>query len=159
LHTDIADRLISPSSVISISKTQDSIGPICANVSDVARVLQAIATPPVTLPDPECHYLSALSTKFLSDNKIRIGVPRAIFCTPEALEEEHQVIMKAFEQTLEVLKSLGGCIVDPADIPNARQVFERGEPPPEEWRIMYAEFRVCQLQSTLLYFPSLFPFS
>jgi amidase len=128
--------------VIPISKTQDSVGPICANVSDVARVLQAIATPPS--PKPVTDYLSALSATFIPENNIRIGVPRTMFCTPEALGEEHKVIMETFEHTLHVLKSLGAEIVDPADIRSAPRVFERGEPP-EEWRVMFAEFRVCIL--------------
>jgi len=116
-------------------------------VSDVATILQAIASPPLpsitnALLDSHFDYLGALSATFLSENKIRIGIPRAIFCTPEALGEEHKVITQTFERTLDVLRSLGGVIVDPADIPNAQQVFERGEPPPEEQRIMCAEFKV-----------------
>jgi len=52
------------------------------------------------------------------------------------------VIIETFEHTLEILAGLGGVIVDPADIPNTQQVFERGASPPEEWRIMCAEFKV-----------------
>lgn len=52
------------------------------------------------------------------------------------------MIMQTFVCTLDVLRDLGGVIVDPADIPNTQQVFERGEPPPEEWRTMCAEFNV-----------------
>jgi amidase len=144
----VFNKILNSSSLflgVPISKTQDSVGPICANVADIARVLQAIATPPppVTLPD----YLSSLSPNFLSENNIRIGIPRAVFCAPEILGEEHSVIMETFERTLEVLKSLGGDIVDPADIPNVHQVFQTGEPPLEEWRVMYAEFRVGLFRS------------
>ena len=52
------------------------------------------------------------------------------------------MIMQTFERTVDILKGLGAVIVDPADIPNTQQVFERGELPPEERRIMCAEFKV-----------------
>lgn len=104
-------------SVVPISSVQDSVGPICRNVSDAAIILSAIAgsdpldertsSQPSEIPD----YRKALIGDGLKN--VRIGVPR-LFMTD--VEDNRK---KAFDEALETMKELGATIIDPADFPNA----------------------------------------
>ncbi|KAG8774755.1 hypothetical protein FRC12_001844 [Ceratobasidium sp. 428] len=95
------------------------------SVEDGAVILSIIAgrdskdnytsTAPSIIPD---------YTKYLDVNAIkgkRFGVPRAVF-TEDRLTGNHPYINIVFNKSLETIRSLGGIIVDPADLPSAHEV-------------------------------------
>ncbi|EGO26812.1 hypothetical protein SERLADRAFT_360869 [Serpula lacrymans var. lacrymans S7.9] len=113
--------LTSRAGVIPISSHQDSAGPMCRSVADVAVILSAIAGPDpldeVTLSQPSLipDYLQALNPNALRG--VRLGVPRLF---QEQDSDEH--ILAAFEASLDILRTLGAEIVDPAEFPNAKEL-------------------------------------
>ncbi|KZT05015.1 amidase signature enzyme [Laetiporus sulphureus 93-53] len=105
--------LTSRAGVIPISEHQDSVGPMCRTVADCAIILSAIAG-----RDPHDNYtLGQLATvpdytKSLRRDGLkgaRLGVPRKV------LEGADANILIAFNEALEVLRTLGAKVVDPAD--------------------------------------------
>jgi amidase len=73
-----------------------------------------LAQPPV-VPD----FTKALNRHALKGK--RIGVPRRVFFN-ESITKNVPFVHVAFEQALEVIKSLGATVVDPADIPSADEI-------------------------------------
>src|SRR6202044_199629 len=101
--------LVSRSRIVPISHSQDTAGPIAADVATAARVLGAIAGADPADPatrDADAHitdYLAALKPDALKG--ARIGVLR--FATGWSAATD-----KVFEQALSVLKAQGATLVD-----------------------------------------------
>ena len=115
--------LVSRAGIVPISATQDTAGPMCRTVADVAVVLQAIqgfdprdpATAPMrgrAVPD------LAGSLKPDALKGARLGVARKGFGLPSSVEP-------VLSEAIAALKQLGATIVDPAEIPN---VAKLGDP-------------------------------
>ena len=73
-----------------------------------------LAQPPV-VPD----FTKALNKHALEGK--RIGVPRRVFFN-ESITKNDPSVNVAFEQALEVIKSLGATVVDPADLPSIDEI-------------------------------------
>ena len=73
-----------------------------------------LAQPPV-VPD----FTKALNKHALEGR--RIGVPRRVFFN-ESINKYDPSVYVAFEQALEVMKTLGATVVDPADLPSAEEI-------------------------------------
>jgi amidase len=101
--------LVSRSRIVPISHSQDTAGPIAADVATAARVLSAIAGADSADPatrDADAHiadYMAALKPDALKG--ARIGVLR--FATGWSAKTD-----KVFEQALAVLKAQGATLVD-----------------------------------------------
>src|SRR5262249_46994663 len=114
--------LVSRSGIIPISHSQDTAGPMCRSVRDAAILLGVLAG-----PDPadkatadENRKAAADYTKTLDPGGLkgaRIGIARNYFWPDDAGE----AVMK---RVLDVLKSEGATVVDPAEIPNMDKVGE-----------------------------------
>ncbi|KAH7883026.1 amidase signature domain-containing protein [Phlebopus sp. FC_14] len=126
--------LVSRTGVIPISATQDTAGPMCRSVEDAAILLSVIAG-----PDPEDqatesqpkeipNYMDALDPNALRGKKL--GVPRKFIRELIPVEE--------FNKALDILRSLGAEIVDPADFPNAEELKESKA----ERTVLTVEFKV-----------------
>ncbi len=110
--------LVSRSGIIPISATQDTAGPIARTVADAAILLSAI-----TGPDPRDSATRSGATqagidysRFLDPDGLRgarLGVTRKVFTG------YHDGTDRLFEEALDVMRSLGAVIVDPADLPHA----------------------------------------
>ena len=74
-----------------------------------------LAQPPV-VPD----FTKALNKHALEGK--RIGVPRRAFFNENITKNDPSVNV-AFEQALEVIRSLGATVVDPADLPSADEII------------------------------------
>jgi len=107
--------------VIPISHSQDTVGPICRTVADAATVLGALvgvdARDPATSESEGRFHTNY--RRFLDAGALhgaRIGIPREVFYgySPPA----NQVA----EEAIEALRSAGAEVVDPADIPGAREM-------------------------------------
>ncbi|KAJ1303809.1 hypothetical protein OPQ81_008231 [Rhizoctonia solani] len=114
--------LTSRTGVIPVSPHQDSVGPIARSVADAAALLTVIAG-----RDNKDNYTQTAAknipdyTKFLNPTAIkgkRFGVPRGIF-TNDAYTGNNPAINIEFEKALDTIRSLGGVIVDPVDLPFA----------------------------------------
>ncbi|KAF8523735.1 amidase signature enzyme [Hysterangium stoloniferum] len=108
--------LTSRAGVIPISINQDTVGPMCRSVADAAAILSVIAGPDkldnfsLLQPSPVPDYTKALKPNALKG--VRLGIPR-LFGSSDAN------ITAAFNASVEIIKSLGAIIVDPAEFPNA----------------------------------------
>lgn len=112
------------------------------SVTDAAIVLSIIAGPdpndnftssqPLPVPD----YTLALNKNALSG--ARIGVPRTIFAN-DAFTGNDPSVNVAFEEAIEVMRSLGATIVDPADLPSAVEIVMSNN----ETRVLNVDFKVC----------------
>lgn len=110
--------LVSRSGIIPISATQDTAGPIARTVADAAVLLSAMTgvdpRDPATRasgPHAESDY-----TRFLDPDGLRgmrLGVTRKVFTG------YHDGTDRLFEVALDVMRSLGAIIVDPADLLHA----------------------------------------
>ncbi|ELU41346.1 amidase [Rhizoctonia solani AG-1 IA] len=121
--------LTSREGVVPISSHQDTVGPMTRSVADAAVILSIIAgrdkkdnytqTAPSKIPD---------YTQFLDVNAIkgkRFGVPRAVF-TDDSITGNHPSINAEFNKSLDIIRSLGGIVVDPADLPDAHEIPDMG---------------------------------
>ena len=113
-------------SVIPISQHQDTVGPMTRSVTDAAIVLSIISG-----KDPNDNFTLAQPpvvpefTKALNKHALRgkrIGVPRHVFLNDSITKNDPSVNI-AFEHALEVIKSLGATVVDPADLPAADEIL------------------------------------
>jgi amidase len=113
--------LTSRAGVIPIAHSQDTVGPICRTVEDAATVLGALVgvdpRDPATLDSEGKSHPSY--RRFLDAGGLhgaRIGIPREVYYdySPPA----NQVA----EQAIEALRAAGAEVVDPADIPGAREM-------------------------------------
>lgn len=117
--------LTSRSGVVPISQNQDTVGPIVRSVTDAAIVLGAMAgrdptdnftlAQPLVVPD----YTKALDKNGLKGK--RIGIPRRVFLNDSITGNDPSVNV-IFEQALDVIRSLGATVVDPADLPSADEI-------------------------------------
>ncbi|GBD16036.1 Glutamyl-tRNA(Gln) amidotransferase subunit A [bacterium HR26] len=128
--------LVSRAGVIPIAHSQDTVGPMCRTVADAAAVLGAIVG-----PDPEDPATAESAGRFFTDytqfldpdglRGARIGVARQVYFgySPEA--------DRIIEEAIQVMRDLGAEIIDPADIPTAREIatFEA------ELEVLLYEFR------------------
>ena len=108
--------LITGHLVIPISSTQDTVGPMCRSVADAALLLRFIAgkddDDEATKGQPEVpDYTRALGKNALRGK--RLGVSRNLLFKDDNPE---------FDKALNILRSLGADIVDPADFPNAEEL-------------------------------------
>ena len=95
------------------------------SVTDAAIVLSIISG-----KDPNDNFTLAQPpvvpefTKALNKHALRgkrIGVPRHVFLNDSITKNDPSVNI-AFEHALEVIKSLGATVVDPADLPSADEI-------------------------------------
>jgi amidase len=116
--------LTSRGGVIPIAHSQDTVGPFARCVADAAAALGAMTgidprDPATTAAESQSHTDYA---QFLDANGLRgarIGVARERFT---GYSEHTDAI---FESALEMLREAGATIVDPADIPTAKELAER----------------------------------
>jgi len=115
--------LTSRAGVIPISHTQDTIGPLARSVADAALVLGSMTG---TDPRDAATRVSASHrytdyTQFLAANGLegaRIGVARTLYF---GYSEHADAVVEA---AIATLRERGAIIVDPADIPTAKQMSE-----------------------------------
>ena len=107
--------------VVPISHSQDTVGPFARTVSDAAILLGVLTD--VDPRDP----VAPVNTRFIPDNPIqylnpdalrgaRIGIPREIYT---GYSEKVDAV---FATVVETLKSLGAVLLDPANLPSAKQM-------------------------------------
>lgn len=110
--------LVSRRGVIPISASQDTAGPMCRTVADAAILLGAMTG--TDLLDPATAAAAGKSSdysKALDANGLagaRLGVARNFFGW-------HPEIDRQMVAVLELLKQLGAVLVDPAEIPQAKE--------------------------------------
>src|SRR6266496_3594960 len=113
--------LTSRAGVIPVAHSQDTVGPICRTVADAATVLGALVG--VDPRDPATGDSEGRShsnyRRFLDAGALhgaRVGIPREVYYgySPPA----NQVA----EEAIEALRSAGAEVVDPADIPGAKEM-------------------------------------
>ncbi len=109
--------LISRRGVIPISATQDTAGPMCRTVADAAILLAALAG--TDLLDPATAASAGKASdyvKMLDANGLagaRLGVARNFFGW-------HPEVDRQMQGVLDLLRQLGAVLVDPAEIPHAK---------------------------------------
>ncbi|MEV6414615.1 amidase [Kribbella sp. NPDC051718] len=113
--------LISRAGMIQGVPSQDSVGPIARTVRDAAIVLGTLVgvdeRDPATLASRGHFHLDY--TRFLVADGLRgarIGVPRQVYFGYSSHADE------IAEQAIEVMRKAGATVVDPADVPTARQL-------------------------------------
>ncbi|MCP3142018.1 amidase [Pyxidicoccus xibeiensis] len=126
--------LVSRSGILPISHTQDTAGPMTRTVADAAALLSALVgiDPSDAATAASQGKAHADYTKFLDADGLkgaRIGVPR------ERFFGYHAPTDALVEQALEVLKSRGAILVDPAPIPTAAKLDE------PEFEVLLYEFK------------------
>ncbi|KAL5638553.1 hypothetical protein ACGC1H_005283 [Rhizoctonia solani] len=122
--------LVSRVGVIPVSSHQDTVGPMTRSVADAAAILSIIAgsddkdnythSAPADIPD---------YTRYLNVDAIegkRFGVPRAVF-TNDSVTGNHPSINVEFKKALAIIQSMGGIIIDPADIPSGAKLSREDE--------------------------------
>ena len=124
--------LVSRAGIIPISSTQDTAGPMARTVADAAALLTAVAG-----ADPRDQATSGAGghaadyTRFLDANGLRgarIGVARN-------MAGFHPDTDRLFEDAVAELKRRGAEVVDPADVPNIKEL---GDP---EFEVLLFEFK------------------
>jgi amidase len=112
--------LTSRAGVIPIAHSQDTVGPFARTVADAAAVLAAIAgvdpRDPATglSPSAPADYGAGLNADAL--RSARIGVPREVYFGYSPATDA------LAEAAIQTLRALGATIVDPANIPNAKEM-------------------------------------
>jgi amidase len=113
--------LVSRAGVVPVAHSQDTIGPIARTVTDAAILLGAM----VGVDKEDSSTRSNVGryhrdyTKFLDKDGLRgarIGVPRDVYFGYSAKSDE------IAEAAIKRMRRLGAKIIDPADIPTARQM-------------------------------------
>jgi amidase len=109
---------------------------MCRSVADAAAILSVIAGPDkldnfsLLQPSPVPDYTKALKKNALKG--VRLGIPR-LFGSTDAN------ITAAFNASVEIIKSLGAIIIDPAEFPNAVELRASRN----ESIVLSADFKVC----------------
>ncbi len=116
--------LISRAGVIPIAHSQDAVGPFARTVADAAAVLTAIAgadprdpatgQAPGQAPGAPTDYAAGLNADALRG--ARIGVPREVYFGYSPATDA------LAEAAIQTMRALGATIVDPANIPNAKEM-------------------------------------
>ena len=114
------------------------------SITDAAIVLSIISgkdpndnftlSQPPVVPD----FTKALNQHALEGR--RIGVPRRVFFN-ESITKNDPSVNVAFENALEVIKSLGATVVDPADLPSADEIVASDS----EDIVLTIDFKVCSI--------------
>ena len=124
--------LLSRTGIVPISASQDTAGPLARTVADAAALLSALAgSDPADAATADADRHKADYTRFLQADGLRgarIGVARN-------LAGFHPDTDALFEKAVAELKRLGAEVVDPADVPNQREL---GEP---ELEVMLYEIK------------------
>lgn len=112
------------------------------SITDAAIVLSIIAgkdpnddftlAQPAVVPD----FTEALNKHALEGK--RIGVPRRVFLD-DSISGNDPSVNIAFDQALEVIKSLGATVIDPADLPSADEILASDN----EKVVLETDFKVC----------------
>lgn len=114
--------LISRSGILPLSHSQDTAGPMARTVRDAALLLNAM----LGLDETDAAMGSGAGkthgdyTAFLDENGLkgaRIGIPRDYY-----FEEVGKERTGLFNAAVRLMKERGAVIVDPADIPTAREI-------------------------------------
>ncbi|KAH9944876.1 amidase signature enzyme, partial [Amylocystis lapponica] len=127
--------LTSRSGVVPISAHQDTIGPMCRSVKDLAILLGTIAgrdpLDPYSMEQPEMvpDYTTALKLDGLKG--ARLGVPRNL------LQQGDLVILQAFDASLDTFRKLGATIVDPANLTGWDPKYIADI----EYKVLHADFK------------------
>lgn len=115
--------LVSRAGVVPIAHSQDTVGPIARTVTDAAIMLGAMAG--ADEDDPATRLGRGRSrrdyTKFLDPDGLkgsRVGVPREVYFGYSDRADE------IAEDAVKRMKRLGARIIDPANIPTAKQMGE-----------------------------------
>ncbi|GHO42622.1 amidase [Ktedonospora formicarum] len=115
--------LVSRAGIVPIAHSQDTAGPMARTVADAATLLTAISIPDsrdsATRTNP--HPQPIDYTKFLNSEGLRgarIGVAREVYFGYSAKADA------IIENAIQRLRDLGAVIVDPANIPTAKQMNE-----------------------------------
>jgi amidase len=114
--------LTSRAGVIPIAHSQDTVGPFARTVADAAAVLTAIAgadpRDPATSQSPRAStdYAAGLHADALRG--ARIGVPREVYFGYSPATDA------LAEAAIQTMRALGATIVDPANIPNAKEMSD-----------------------------------
>jgi amidase len=99
------------------------------SITDGAILLSMISgkdpndTRTMSQPDQVPDYTKALNKDALQGK--RIGVPRRVFLESgifDISDEDLAWVNKEFEQALDIIRSLGAIVVDPADMPSADEI-------------------------------------
>jgi amidase len=112
--------LTSRAGVVPIAHSQDTVGPFARTVADAAAVLTAIAgadpRDPAAgqAPSAPADYAAGLNADALRG--ARIGVPREVYFGYSPATDA------LVEAAIQTLRALGATIVDPANIPNAKEM-------------------------------------
>ena len=124
--------LVSRAGVIPISETQDTAGPMARSVADAAALLTVLAgSDPRDPATAEAAKHATDYTRFLDADGLRgarIGVARN-------LAGFHPDTDRVFEEGVAELKRRGAEVIDPADVPNIKEL---GDP---EFEVMLYEFK------------------
>jgi len=114
--------LTSRAGVVPIAHSQDTVGPFARTVADAAAVLTAIAGPdprdPATVERPAAPVDFAASLHPDAFRGARIGVARDVYFGYSPATDA------LAETAIQTIRALGATIVDPADIPTAKQMSE-----------------------------------
>jgi len=126
--------LVSRAGIVPIAHSQDTAGPMCRTVTDAAILLGALAG-----IDSRDDATRASTGKYLSDytksldanglKGARIGVHRKAFGFNDAVD-------KLIQDCLDIIKSRGATVIDPADIPT------QGKFDDSELEVLLYEFKV-----------------
>jgi amidase len=112
-------------------------------MTDAAIVLSIIAGKDpndnftLAQPDRVPDYTQALTKDALRGK--RIGVPRHVFLNNSISGDDPSVNVQ-FEKALDVIRSLGATVVDPADIPSADEIIRSNN----ETIVLDVDFKVIQ---------------
>jgi amidase len=124
--------LVSRAGIVPISHTQDTAGPMARTVADAAALLTALAgadpRDPATAGAAEraTDYTKHLDADGLRNARIGVARNMAGF---------HPDTDRRFEEALAELKRRGATLVDPADVPNVKEL---GDP---EYEVLLYEFK------------------
>ncbi|KAE9396784.1 amidase signature enzyme [Gymnopus androsaceus JB14] len=157
IGTETDGSIVSPASnnnVVGIKPTvgltsraraaQDTVGPMTRSVEDAAIVLSIIAGEDpndgrtLSQPRPVPDYTKALDINALQGK--RIGVPRSSL--PSGDRALPRSLCSVFDESLQILESLGATIVDPANLPSAEEIHKLHN------TVLYTDFKI-ELQEYL----------
>jgi amidase len=124
--------LVSRAGIIPISHTQDTAGPMARTVADAAALLTALAgvdprdEATAAAADHVADYTTALDSGGLKGARIGVARDMAGF---------HPAVDALFEEALAEMKRQGAEIIDPADIPHRKELYD------PEYQVLLYEFK------------------